>query len=227
MIPILIDKQDTVEVVRDQIGAILASEAESQRQLAIASGEDESQWTFRTYIERSNPWSEFLDAEEPQPPVINVTLESSDYQMSSSTIVGEFVRTSALFNVDCYGHGMGTDDPSEAGHTAGDKMGCLEAVRACRFVRNVLMSAQYTYLGMRGTNKEQWVHGRWIDGMTVFQPSLEGRELQQVIAARLALRVDFNEFAPQHTGEALEAVTATVKRRRTGEVYFVGEYDGS
>lgn len=226
MIPFLIDKQDTAEVVRDQIGAILASEAASQQQLATDAGEDPSEWTYRTYIERSNPWSEFLDATEPLPPVINVTLESCDYQMAKSTIVGEFVGTSAVFNIDCYGHGMGSDDPSEEGHTAGDKMGCLEALRAARFVRNVLMSAEYIYLGLRGSDKERWVHRRWIDNLTVFQPSLDGREMQHVVAARLVLRVDFNEFAPQHVGEALEAVTATVKRRRTGEVYFVGEYDG-
>jgi hypothetical protein len=225
MIPFLIDKQDTVEVVRDQIGAILATEAESQKQLAETSGEDSAQWTFRTYIERSNPWAEFLDATEPQPPLINVTLESCDYQMNRATIVGEFIGTEALFNIDCYGHGMGSDDPAEPGHTAGDKMGCLEAVRAARFVRNVLMSAEYIYLGLRGTDKEKWVHQRWIDTMTIFQPSLEGRELQQVVAARIALRVQFNEFAPQHAGMPLESVRATVKRRSTGEVYFVGEYE--
>lgn len=224
MIPFLIDKQDTVEVVRDQIGAILAAEAANQRELAVAAGEDATQWTYRTYIERSNPWAEFLDATVPQPPVINVTLESADYQMGTSTIVGEFIGTSALFNIDCYGHGMGSDDPSEEGHTASDKMGCTEAVRAARFVRNVLMSAEYIYLGLRGTDKETWVHRRWIDGVTVLQPAQEGREIQQVVAARLALRVEFNEFAPQHLGVELEGVTATVKRRRTGEVYFVGEY---
>ena len=224
MIPFLIDKQDTVEVVRDQIGAILATEAASQRNLAETAGKDVSQWTFRTYLERSNPWAEFLDATEPEPPVINVTLESCDYAMTRSTIVGEFIGSEALFNIDCYGHGMGSDDPSEAGHTAGDKMGCYEALRAARFVRNVLMSAEYIYLGLRGTDKEKWVHRRWIDGFTVLQPALEGREIQQIVAVRFTLRVEFNEFAPQHAGVELEGVTATVKRRRTGEVYFVGEY---
>lgn len=224
MIPLLIDKQDTVEIVRDQIGAILASEAESQRALAVTAGKDPAEWTFRTFIERSNPWAEFLDATTPQPPVINVTFENADYQLSGSTIVGKFIGTSAMFNIDCYGHGMGSDDPSEAGHIAGDKMGCIEAMRAARFVRNVLMSAEYIYLGLRGTDKEKWVHRRWIDGVTILQPALEGREIQQVVAARLALRVEFNEFAPQHAGVELEGVTATVKRRRTGEVYFVGEY---
>jgi len=225
MIPFLIDKQDTVEIVRDQIAAILASEAASQRSLAETGGEDPSQWTYRTYLERSNPWAEFLDATEPQPPLINVTLESCDYAMSRSTIVGEFTGAEALINIDCYGHGMGSDDPSEEGHTAGDKMGCIEALRAARFVRNVLMSAEYIYLGLRGTDKEQWVHQRWIENVTIFQPSLEGREIQQVVAARVALRVQFNEFAPQHIGVPLESVRVTVKRRSTGEIYFVGEYD--
>lgn len=225
MINFLIDKQDTVEVVRDQIGAILLSEATNQRELAVAAGEDPAQWTFRVYVERSNPWAEFLDAEKPEPPLINVTLATTEYVEQQATITGAHVGTSAMFNIDCYGHGMGSDDPSEAGHIAGDKMGCLEAVRCARFVRNVLMSAEYIYLGLRGTDKEKWVHQRWIEGITIFQPAFDGREIQQVVAARLALRVTFNEFAPQHQGEPLESVRATVKRRRTGEIYFVGDYE--
>ena len=218
MIPTLIDKQDTVEIVRDQIGAILASEAASQRQLAIDGGKDESQWTFKTYIERSNPWADFLDATEPQPPVINVTLESVDYDMGTSTIVGKYTGTSALFHVDCYGHGIAANQTGD-GHTIGDEMAALEAQRAARFVRNVFASAYYIYLGMQGT-----VHRRWIEGITFLQPSFEGRELQQVVAARMAFRVEFNELAPQHVGETLELISATVKRKETGEIYFVGDY---
>jgi len=219
MIPILIDKQDTVEIIRDQIGAILAVEAANQKALAETAGKDASQWTFRTYIERSNPVAEFLDATEPQPPVINVTLESVRYDMSRSTIVGEFIGANATFHIDCFGHGMASDDPSELGHVAGDKMSAFEAQRAARFVRNVFCSGHYTYLEMRGT-----VHRRWIDTLTLMVPPPEGRELQQVVVARLAMTVDFNEYAPQHEGEPLELVRATVKRKETGEVYFVGDY---
>lgn len=218
MIPFLIDKQDTSEIVRDQIGAILASESQNQQALAIAAGEDPAQWTFRTFIERSNPWADFLDATEPQPPVVNVCLENMMYQMGTSTIVGAFTGTSAMFNIDCYGHGMSADQVGD-GHTVGDRMASLEAQRAARFVRNVFASAEYTYLGMRKT-----VHRRWIEGITIMQPSLEGRELQQVVAARIAFRVEFNEFAPQYAGETLELISATVKRKRTGEIYFVGDY---
>lgn len=218
MIPFLIDKQDTVEIVRDQIAAILASESENQQALAASGGEDPAQWTFRTFIERSNPWSDFLNATTPQPPVINVTLENTNYDMALSTIVGEFTGTSAMFNIDCYGHGMSADEVGE-GHTVGDLMGSLEAQRAARFVRNVFASAHYTYLGMRKT-----VHRRWLEGLTIMQPTLEGRELQQIVAARLAFRVEFNEFAPQHTGETLELISATIKRKSTGEIYFVGDY---
>lgn len=220
MIPFLIDKQDTVEIVRDQIGAILATEAKNQQYLAKQEGRDESQWTFRTFIERTNPWGEFLNATEPQPPVINVTLENANYNMGTSTIVGDFTGTSAMFNIDCYGHGMASDDPSEEGHVAGDRMSSFEAQRAARFARNVLSSAEYTYLGLRKT-----VHRRWLESLTIYSPALEGRELQQIVAARLALRVEFNEYAPQHVGQPLELITATVKRKRTGEVYFVGTYE--
>jgi len=218
MIPFLIDKQDTSEIVRDQIAAILASEVASQQALAVAAGKDPAQWTFKTFIERSNPWADFMDATEPQPPIINVTLENTDYHMGTSTILGDFTGTTALFNIDCYGHGMSMDELGD-GHTVGDLMGSLEAQRAARFVRNVFGSSYYRYLGMQKT-----VHRRWIEGITIMQPSLEGRELQQVVAARMMLRVEFNEFAPQYVGETLELISATIKRKRTGEIYFTGDY---
>lgn len=219
MIPFLIDKQDTSELVRDQVAAILLSEAKSQKQLAEAAGKDPSEWTFQVYLERSNPWEAFMDATTPQPPIINVTLENCNYGMSSSTITGEFISTTGLYNIDCYGHGMAADSLG-AGHVAGDFASCVEAQRVARWVRNVFASGYYTYLGLRKT-----VHRRWIDSLNIFQPALEGRELNQIVAARLTLRVEFNEFAPQHEGEPLELVSATVKRKRTGEIYFVGEYE--
>lgn len=219
MIPFLIDKQDTSEIVRDQIAAILFTEAVNQQALAGTAGKDPTQWTFRTFLERSNPWAEFLDAETAQPPIINVTTENVDYQMGGSTITGKFTGASAMFNIDCYGHGMSADELGD-GHVAGDNMASLEAQRAARFVRNVFASAMYTYLGLPKT-----VHRRWIESLNIFQPTLEGRELQQVVAARLAFRVEFNECAPQYEGEPLELVSATVKRKRTGEIYFVGEYE--
>lgn len=218
-IPFLIDKQDTSQIVRDQIGAILLSEAASQLALAISGGKDPLQWTFNTFIERSNPWADFLDAETPQPPVINVMLEDAVYDMGRSTTVGTFVGTSALFNIDCYGHGMSANEAAGAGHVVGDEMGSFEAQRVACWVRNVLVSAEYIYLGMQGT-----VHRRWVEALRILPPSLEGRELQQVVVARLPLRVDFNETAPQHVEETLELISATIKRKETGEIYFVGDY---
>lgn len=219
MIPFLIDKQDTAEIVRDTVGAILTQESANQQALATQQGEDPADWTFLTYVERSNPWAEFLDATEAQPPVINITFEDATYNMGGSTITGMFTGTSALYNIDCYGHGMSADELGD-GHIAGDYMSAIEAQRAARFVRNVFSSGHYTYLELPKT-----VHRRWIESVTMFQPSLEGREIQQIVAARLALRVEFNECAPQHEGPALEGVKATVKRKRTGETYFVGEYE--
>lgn len=221
MIPDLIDKQDTSEIIRDQIAAILKAEEINQRALAEAAGKDPEGWRFKIYLERSNPWADFMDATEPQPPVINVTLESCDYNQSWSVIGGQHVGTTAVFNIDCYGHGMSADEIASDGHVAGDKMGCLEAQRAARFARNVLASAHYTYLDMpRGV-----VHQRWVDGLTILQPALEGREMQQIVAARLPLHVRFNEIAPQHAGEIAEIIGVTIFRQATGEIHFQGEYE--
>jgi hypothetical protein len=224
MISTLIDKQDTVEIVRDQVAAILAQEVASQKALAEKAGQQASDYDFRVYLERSNPWSDFLDANGEVPPVLNVTLESADYQMAQSTIVGDFVKTSALYNIDCYGFGIGTDDPSEPGHRAADKMGATEAHRAARFVRNVLMSAEYIYLGLRQDARAKWVHSRWVESLSIFVPPIEQVSVQQVVAARLALRVMFNESAPQHEGCPIEGVYAGLIRKETGEVYVALEY---
>lgn len=42
----LIDKQDSVEIIRDQIAAILVQEIANQQALAIADSKDPALWTL-------------------------------------------------------------------------------------------------------------------------------------------------------------------------------------
>ena len=87
-------------------------------------------------------------------------------------------------------------------------------------VRNILMSAQYTYLGLRGL-----VWKRWPQSITVFQPQIEGQAVQNIRGARLAFEVGFNEFSPQYQPEVLELLSVNVERSETGEILLQADYD--
>jgi hypothetical protein len=218
MIPALIDKHDTFEVVRDQIAAILATEVASQMALATAAAKDPDDWKLRIFSERSNPWEQLLNEQTDRSPIVNVWYDNSGFNQSASNVV-ERQATEAVYNIDCYGYGMSSDDPT-GGHTPGDKEAALEVHRALRLVRNILMAADYTYLGLRKT-----VWKRWPQSVTVFQPQLDGRSVEQVVGARMAFRVTFNEFSPQVAENVLELVSTNVKRTEDGEIVINADYD--
>ena len=73
------------------------------------------------------------------------------------------------------------------GHEAGDASSALEAQRAVRLVRNILMAADNTYLGFDRRNGFLWK--RWIGNIQFFQPDIDGRYVQNVTGARIALNV--------------------------------------
>jgi hypothetical protein len=217
MISTLIDKKDTFEIIRDKIALILATEVANQMALATAGGKDPDDWKLRIFSERSNPWEQLLNEQTDRSPIINVWFDNSNFDAASSNIL-ERQKTEGVFNIDCYGYGTSSDVPS-GGHTPGDKDAALEVQKALRLVRNILMAAEYTYLGLRGA-----VGSRWPQSMTVFQPQSDGRQMQQIVGARLALRVVFNEFSPQVPSETLELVSVDVKRAENGEIIAEADY---
>lgn len=211
----LIDKQDSVEIVRDQVAALLALESASQMALAVAAAKDPALWELRVYQERSNPW-ENLDPDN-RSPVVNVWWDNSTFEMGSSNIV-ERQKSDATINIDCYGIGVSADDG--AGHEAGDQLAAETVQRAVRLVRNILMAATYTYLGLRGL-----VWRRWIDSISIFQPQQGSQNAYHVVGARLSLQVSFNEFSPQVTPDVLELLTVAVQRAEDGQVIVDAHYD--
>jgi hypothetical protein len=217
----LIDKQDGFEIVRDKIAAILLAESASQSLLAEEADKDPNQWLLRVFVERSNPWEEFLDlpGTEENPtfaaPIVNVSVDSLSYDMSHGNVV-ERQRCAGTFNIDCFGYGVAANVEA-GGHEAGDQAAALACQRTVRLVRNILMSATYTYLGdQRKAN--QFIWRRWLPSVQFYQPQLEGRAMQQVMAARMQLQVEFNEVSPQVTGAPLEVLTVSVKKAPNGEL---------
>ena len=208
----LITKVDNFEVVRDQIGAILKVELAHQEELG-------GKPMPPVFVERSNPWGNFIEGEKCPASLINVWFDSASYDESASNVV-ERQKCEAVFNVDCYGSAVSVDDGNTVGgHVPGDLQAALEAQRCARLARNILMAGHYTYLGLRGL-----VWNRFPQTLSMFQPQLDNRAAQRVVVARLALKVEFNEFSPQVQGVELEALSIEVYRAGTGELYLTADY---
>lgn len=218
MIQELIDKQDTFEIVRDQIAGILKAETTNQMALATAGGKDPDDWKLRIFTERANPFETWLNQQTDTSPIINIWYDNSSFDMKSSNVI-ERQASETIYNIDCYGYG-GSSDNAAGGHNPGDKAAAFEAQKAFRLVRNILMVGEYTYLGLRGT-----VWGRWPQSMTVFQPQIGNEPMQNIVGARFALRAKFNEFSPQYVPTTLEYTAIAVYRSETGEIYLQADYD--
>jgi hypothetical protein len=217
----LIDKLDNSEILRDEIAAILFLESEKQQELALLANKDPDLWKLRVFVEASAPWAEWADAPdsssplEDTSPIINVKFDSETFDASKGNIA-ERQQAAGTFHIDCYGYGKASS--SGAGHEPGDRAAALEAQRAVRLVRNILMSSYWAYLGHRGV-----VGRRWIQSIQIFQPELGGRAVQHVMGARVLFAVDFNEFSPQYQGVPLALVSVEVQRSGTNQVLLVAD----
>lgn len=215
----LIDKQDNFEIVRDQIAAILTTEVANQMAKATAASKDPALWDLQIFLERSNPFEKWLNNQDESAPIVNVWYDNGNFPGTKGGVV-EKQEHEAIYNVDCYG--LGVSEPDGEGHKPGDREAALEAQRAVRLVRNILMAAINTYLQLRGT-----VGQRWIQSITVLQPQIEGRTVQHVLGARIAFRVRLEELSPQVTPETLETLAVEVKRTEDGEVVLNAEYEST
>lgn len=217
----LVDKVDVFEIVRDEIAAILLVETANQVALAVAASRDPLPWQARIYTERTNPWGDFLDVREEQElplPIVNVSYNGSTYDRSRSNTVERQGADSTYF-VDCYAYGA-SEDVAGGGHRPGDEVAARSAQRVVRNMRNILMSAQYAYLGLRGT-----VGGRWVNSIDMMEPQVESRAVQRLGAVRLTLQVNHNEFAPQVKGAPFELLSVNVRRAPDGEfLYFTASF---
>jgi len=227
MISELIDKQDTFELIRDQIAAILTLEVANQMQLADDAGKDPSLWKLRVFKEASNPFEQWLnpiDQAADRSPIVNVWYENSTFDEGASTSIERQMGT-GTFNLDFYGCGV-SSDASGGGHTPGDREAALEAQRALRLGRNIIMSDSYVYLGLRRVDGKQLVSKRFPQAITMFQADIgEHRSAQQIVGARLALNATYNEFSPQTPAVTLEYLSVAVTELESGEVVANADYD--
>jgi GGDEF domain-containing protein len=214
----LIDKQDSVELIRDQLGLILLEESAAQQALATTANEDPNLWKLRVFSEREAPWDEFRESPDVGSaaacPIVNISLQSEAFDKSKSNAF-ERQHDTAVFFLDCYGYGANVE--TDAGHDTADEVAALEAQRARKLVRNILMAAHYTYLGLpRGVN--QFVWGRWLRSTEMFKPAIGNESIHGIVACRLTFEVEFSEYAPQVDTIAIGFIRVDVNRDVNGEL---------
>lgn len=215
LITTLINKQDSCEIVRDQIAAIFALEIANQRTLAIAASLDPDDFSFSVYMERAKSW------ESGEMPLVNVMMDSDRFDNKNSNQV-ERQRATGVFILDCYGTKDTTDDND------GDELASKEVDRIARFVRNIIMAGEYTYLALGGRELGAGngiVSKRYIMRREKFQPDIRNEAYENVIGCRLTLEVEYDEFSPQAETEDFELLINSCIRQDDGKVYFITQDD--
>ena len=217
----LIDKQDSFEIIRDEIAAILLIEKENQKTLAKEVGKDKDLWDFDVYTERSLPWELIEDADGKiikQVPLVNVFFDQFAPNDQASNTVDRQLNT-GQFQIDCVS-AKNTKRLQNRSLVSGDELAARDAQRILKLVRNILMSSVYTYLGLRGV-----VTKRMIQSATIFQPNINDKPAQRVMVARIQLNVEYYEFSPQAIPVELELVSAQCTRAEDGLIYFENDFD--
>lgn len=212
LITTLIDKQDNYEIVRDKVAQILADEIAAQKVLAAAKP-DPTLWDFTVFTERSNP---FILARETsgkitgENEIVNVWYDNSVF--TDGDTVNRQQPTTTI-NIDCISVKSSTNNPAGGITLSADERASLDAERIGRLVRNILMSAVYNYLDLRGV-----VGSRWITRMQKFQPDRDDQPVENAMGFRVVLQVRENEFSPQEDGVDLEEIFTEIERGEDGEV---------
>jgi hypothetical protein len=198
----LISTPDNVEKLRNHIAFII--KGETQNQYAIAQEEcapDAGDYNFRVFIENARPYDS--EGEPPLEPLINIMLQKTETVNGNARMGPQ--KYKATFVIDCIAFGNDAGEERDA-HAA-----AARAWKAARVIRRILMSEQYTYLGLRGI-----VGSRLITSIETGVPENGGNAFT-VVTARIILEVQFMERAIEISGPIIEAIDFTVEPF-TGEV---------
>ncbi len=230
LITALIDRQDNSELICAQIGAILLAESAAQQALAKTAGKDPSLWKLRVFTERSNAWEMWSDppsATKPKrdfdrSPIVNVSFDQENFDKSAGD-QHERQAADGSFFIDCFGLGLSANNPNSTGHLTGDALATIEAKRAYRLVRSILMAAHYITLGFPAKpNAVIW--NRWVQSIQLSPVGPSERIAQHIVGARITLAVRFNEFSPQWQAAPLTLISTRTLRADNGELFFAADF---
>jgi hypothetical protein len=203
---------DNVELIRDQIGAIIALESANQYALAIkAEVDDADDYDIGVYIENARPWDLSGEKKDSPFPLVNVMLEKVINESGSSAVSSQ--KYTATFDLDCYGCG------NLAGGETDDQQAARKAWKVARIVRNIVMAGEYTYLGLQKIKDVQCVSSRKITKMSSGISGNMAESAQAVIVCRIELAVTYYESSPQATGVEMEPMVFACEDS-TGKILF-------
>jgi hypothetical protein len=227
----LIDKQDNFEIVRDQIGIILAEEVANQMTLAAAAvpAQDPEDYRLNVYLERSQAWEKFQNAPEPgtedAAPIVNVWYDGSSFDTQSGDLIRS-QKNEATYNIDVYGYAPARDDGA-TGQLPSDREAALECMRGVRLVRNILMASTNTRLQLPENfdpkTNPRIVSKRFFRSIRMYQPQINEHSIQGIWAARMAFVVEFIETSPQYEGEPCEGIDIELNLNLTEDGQVVTE----
>jgi len=211
----LIDKRDNMEIIRDEIAAILALEITNQKALAVVAGQDPNDYDFAIYTEKTSPW-ELLEDENGkitgQSPLVNVYLESASINNSKASDVTLSVFT-VRFNLDCLS--AKNHKLIDGQISRGDELAARDVQRISRLCRNILMSAVYKRLNYGGI-----LGNRSFSGITMFQPQFGVVPAQHTVGARIVYTADITEYSPEYDAPIMDLIQGQSTRGDDGKVLF-------
>lgn len=217
----LIEAPSGLELVRDQIAAILLAETVGQIDQAKSKGLHPREWELEVFVERSNPWEKYQDDEgrfsENARPLVNIWVDSAVSSESNSTFGQQ--KWTVTYHLDVFGFGV-TREVANGGHISGDRDAAFEAHRVVRNVRSIVSAGPWRLLGLSGiVTKSRFTE------LQFFQPKAGEHVLQHVSAARAKLEVDLIEPNPMSALEIFEGLNLTIRRETTsGQVLLRANY---
>ncbi len=193
---------DNIEVIREQIAALLVLDLEEQYRLAKeAEDPNKKDYDVSVFMEKDNP-IQFVEKAENPFPLVNVSLESAEQAGSTATVNRQSMT--ATFYVDVYATGN-TDSLEDKGMKAS-----MKAWKTARLVRRILRAETNTYLRLRGI----------VGSVSLSFQSGEPADVQSAIRVkmvRVTAKVDYTENVEITSGPGIEVISMTVKDD-TGEV---------
>lgn len=194
----LVSAPDNIEVIRDQIGALLALDLANQYALAKeAHDPSAADYDVQVFVENDSPL-QYVDEDTPDAnpfPCVNVSIEST-VQEKGTASVGKQVMN-AQFYVDVYATGN-TESVDDMGAKAS-----LKAWKTARLVRHILRAEANTYLRLRG------IVGKVSFRFQAGEPNSPQSAIR-VKMVRITVGVDYVEDVPITQGVGVEIISANI-----------------
>lgn len=194
----LVSAPDNIEVIRDQIGALLALDLANQYALAKeANDPSAADYDVQVFVENDSPF-QYVDEDTPDAnpfPCVNVSIESTGQEKGTAS-VGKQVMN-AQFYVDVYATGN-TESVDDMGAKAS-----LKAWKTARLVRHILRAEANTYLRLRG------IVGKVSFRFQAGEPNSPQSAIR-VKMVRITVGVDYVEDVPITQGVGVEIISANI-----------------